>query len=308
MATITQTETCELVNTELHEEPFLSEVGEDPETVTELADRDMNDTRIYAAQNNTPFPKSPLALSPELAQEYERGKVAGSTLQRLGCEACVLAPVCPIRELLVQTKEAGSLSELVYMLDSAPDWVKKARTQRTFETTLTPATLEDYTALLAGIINIETDPLSVSDTPGLRDIKTINPDAQLPGQVLYGPDKDSKSGVEVYDAREYITGFNGTQMDAKSEINVLGKFASLCVNEEAPGTPMVVSAQGEISRPITAWRNKDGRLFEIRMNGKNRLYYLVLPNSPQSGRARVVLIGGHGDSSTEQDIFIDAIC
>ena len=263
------------------------------------------------------------ATNTHTAAELETGEAAGRALKALGCAACELSPVCMVRKNLEERVVVGEanreLMDKVSMLASAPAWLTAARINQTGATPEKLATLAGdpekiEAAIASGDLNLDellggtTNSLEAVYTDAgqlpeeLQKLKNVrlNAGAQLEAQHITTKRGDSFIVIDATSAFPY----KGEQATTEDYGILSAKLLNRMAEHDVSGKPQILSGDNAMQKPIK--RAADGNIYELRMNGKNRMYIMI--NSQDNGEPdRITILGTHGGNAQTQREFIDMV-
>lgn len=136
------------------------------------------------------------------------------------------------------------------------------------------------------------------DLPEIIPFAAIEPDATFIGTPLT---TEAGHRFEFVDASNAIH-FKGPQ-PSENELAVLcGKFLGRMVEVGPDGRPLLLAPDNTMQKVISTLPG-GAVLCEMRMSGKNRLYFTVVQSAPDEP-VRVVFLGAHGgDAGTQRDFI-----
>jgi len=265
------------------------------------------------------------AANARKSQEIDTGDAASRALASLGCTACEISGECAVKEMLQDRAEQGSekteISNQATMTDEAPLWLKAARFNNMGvkpERFIELATDTDQTraALKSGEINTEQWLGGVENQLNNRYVKSQLPEIQKIGTVNERREFEAHElltaaghRIEVIDTSQPPNPDPNQITDgSRSEYAILcSKLLSRITEVGQDGLPQIMK-QDQIMQK-TIGKVKGGRIDEIRMSGKNRLYFTIVddPNGDSNTLARIVILGTHGGDQTTQARFINSI-
>ena len=115
--------------------------------------------------------------------------------------------------------------------------------------------------------------------------------------------------LTVLDASESAASRQATHnRESVGEYVILcGKLLGRMVDVGPDGMPQIMRQDQKMQKSISPING--GTLFEMRMNGKDRLYFTVVkqPEGEQGPTARIVILGSHGGDERTQQEFIDRL-
>ena len=215
------------------------------------------------------------------ARSYESGASARLAIIRQACSSCALAD-CLVRDNL----QAAADRRLPHQgIETSPPY---------------------SFALDTNVIRTERDATPAKQLAELRGMQVLDEQAELPTFVLHRASGKPLS-IEVIDATSVIA--NGNIGPANpAELAILQrKLATSATERNDSGQPQAFSPDGQMIRRIYTQPNSGAQLYEVRMNGKSRLYFMPCPPNTTRPHNRIILIGSHGDSSQHQRRFIAAV-
>lgn len=248
--------------------------------------------------------------------DLETGRAAERAVQEIGCASCLLADVCVINETLTGKAEAGAEHEAfmdkAVMLASAPKWLTAARISRAGidgaslveklkgsveeqDEAINQAPLED---LVGGVENHIADEVTKDQIPILASHTKIAPDAKLEIHDV----STAAGNYRVVDASAAV-GFKGANLDAASYGVLSNKLLARMEEVDSTGQPQIFTADNKMQKVIS--KQGDSTLFELRMNGKNRMYLWVTHGKQEGDPNEVVILGSHGGDESTQRAFIN---
>lgn len=305
---------------------------------------------------STPMPyDSDLADMPwEVARAVEIGNKSQRIKFELGCTACAISGECSVEELLDKNRDQGELIQAVNedmsMLTSAPAWLRTIRGRKTGVDIATPEgervvggqlkkllnsetpsdiptvsdkyEKHDLHQLLGGVINAPLPNKSFDEFPELKSLTAIEQRVKLgrslPGTRIKFEGDDARS-YDVYDATSAVD-FKGEPLSREDNGIILEKLYDRIHEVDAKGQAQIAHPDGTMQKPLHKGKSTGlvPNLYELRMNGKNRLYFTYeaantdtedsrtkLKSGTNSGR--IVILGGHGGDVTTQSDFLNHI-
>jgi hypothetical protein len=243
---------------------------------------------------------------------------ARETTVDLGCRACTTAICCPVRKILEDRIETGyrntQIEEAAYMITEAPEWLKRARVQvgkgSEWWRTLAESSVEDVktrlqsneissTDLLAGVTNQIVNILGADEVPEIRNMSCLKQNSLLEEHRI----RTSGGTFTVIDATAAID--IGVSPAAKAEYNtLLEKLLRKMIEVDARGNSQILDPDGKIQKILKGQPERPGKIHEIRMNGKNRLYISV---NTTCDYPRIVILGSHSGNQDTQKRCIDTL-
>jgi hypothetical protein len=247
-------------------------------------------------------------------EDLENGTAAQRAME-IGCSACALADVCVIKEALetrfTEGKEHESFMNVATMLASAPAWLSAARINRSGvdgvqmlkklgsadeAERLYAAGELPLRSLVGKTTNHISDEISKKDHPLLRTLDKVDPEARLSIYEIETP----VGTYDVIDASKAV-GFNGEPLGPHEYGNLTSKLLNRMEEADNTGKAQIFTADNKMQKVIS--KRGDATLFEMRMSGKNRLYFWA--SQPKNGNAQITIIGSHGGDEATQHRFID---
>lgn len=268
-----------------------------------------------------------LVARPDLTGTYDprelaNGKGAQRVLHSLGCASCDLTGVCGVQNQLVAETVEGAAAERREMLASAPRWLAAGRLQRAkvpadrLDTLLTSpdrvqmlsdmgVSLDD---LLGGVQNTFAGVYNKRDIKqDIPELATITTEADQ--MIAHNIVTSNGHTLVVLDAAESSASRQGVHdKESVGEYVILcGKLLGRMVEVGPDGLPQILHQDMKMQKTISAING--GTLFEMRMNGKDRLYFTVVrqPEGERGPTARIVLLGSHGGDERTQQEFINRL-
>lgn len=256
--------------------------------------------------------------------ELDTGEAAKRAQLALGCAGCILAEVCPTKGTLdTRIDEGEKNAELLpklQMIATSPAWLTDVRLVqnnmtkdeleakiKTPESTL--AALEDGSldvdAFVGDVKNSPEKMVSKKNIPELANFASIDPDA-----VLSPHNVETKNGDHfvVIDASNEV-GFHESAPEGNGYNILLSKLLGRMSAQNAQGNPLVLTVDPNntaMQKSIRRLDNSD--VFEMRMGGKNRLYFSVArPQDRPDLTARIIILGAHGGDEKTQQNFINRV-
>jgi len=255
--------------------------------------------------------------------DLETGEAAGRALKALGCAACELDNVCAVRDMLSEKVEIGAVNQLVMekteQITAAPTWLKAARFQMSgissqeLRTLLTDSeaaktSMDDglLDKLIGDVVSEPAAPMMKHDLPELSGTHSIPTDKPLRTDTIRTP---NGKAFTVVDATIGLGSKDDITDESRKEYGILcAKFVERLKETGADGLPQILKQDQNQTMQKTIYRRGDAEIFEMRMSGKNRLYFSVvkLPNEDGQPIARLVILGAHGGNAQTQRAFIDS--
>lgn len=252
-------------------------------------------------------------------RETANGRGALRVMHSVGCAACDLEQVCGVAGVLRTVSEEGEAAERREMLASAPRWLAAGRLHRAeipsakFDALLNDPnrlqiladmgkTLDD---LLGGVRNEIGGLYHRDELPELSTFDGI-PDERFASTIVTTSTGNTFSVIDTTEGGDQPASRNGYDSGSANEYVILcGKLLDRMIAVDGKGQPHVMSPDRIMQKIIKT--TDAGTLFEMRMNGKDRLYFTVLPkpdgqDSPTT--ARIVIVGRHGGSGRTQQQFL----
>lgn len=294
--------------------PVTNEIGSPPER--ELLEDFSDVLTDVAYQAEAAHTRNPM--------ELDTGEAAKRAQLALGCAGCILAEVCPTREALDTKIEEGEknaeLLPKLQMITSSPRWLThvrlvqnnmtkdelKAKT-KTLESTVTALDdgSLDVDAFVGDIKNSPEKIVSKENIPELANFTSIKPGAELSPHHI---ETENGDHFVVIDASKDI-GFHESAPEGNGYNILLSKLLGRMSAQNAQGNPLVLTVDpnnNAMQKSIRRLDNSD--VFEMRMGGKNRLYFSVSrPQDRPDLTARVIILGAHGGDEKTQQNFINRV-
>lgn len=290
----------------------------------------------------------------EVARAVEIGNKSQRIKFELGCTACNYSGECSVEKLLDRNSEQGMLIEGVNkdmsMLASAPSWLRTVRGRKTGVDITTPEgertvggqlksllstdtqhdtipiptenIKQEFHQLLGGVINAPLPDKSIEELPSLANLTAVEQRAKL-GRSVPGTriqfEGDEARTYDVYDATAVVD-FKGEPLSREDNGIILEKLYDRIHEVDAKGQAQIAHPDGTMQKPLHKGRSTSlvPNLYELRMNGKNRLYFTYeaadthaedtrtrLKSGTNSGR--IVILGGHGGDVSTQNDFLNHI-
>jgi hypothetical protein len=264
-----------------------------------------------------------LARNPNYTRTHDQrdlqgGKGAIRAIGSLGCASCELARVCVIKSGLQELATEGEGARRREMLASSPRWLAAgrlnlagvdAKTARSFlespdaldELMNSGKTLDD---LLGEAINRFEGSYRKQDLPELEGIKASS--LKSSGAEPFGAHlvETEVGKFIVMDASR-----PNQNEDLKEYFILCGKLLKKMSEKDVDGQPQIMNEDQKIQKAIR--RMGTGTLYEMRMAGKNRLYFVLLPDpspdDPNEITARITIVGNHNGDAATQQRFINSL-
>jgi hypothetical protein len=249
------------------------------------------------------------------ADDLETGAAAERGIQKLGCAACILSDVCAIKGTLDEKVGAGAqheaFMETATMLASAPKWLTAARINRSGidgVDMLTRLRSSDeaerlYAAgelplesFLGSVKNHISGEVTKADVPVLARMAKIEPEKPLTVHEI----TTLAATYDVIDASDAV-GYKGDQIGPREYGNLASKVLNRMEELDSTGKPQIFTADNTMQKVISKFG--DATLFEMRMQGKNRMYFWA--SQPPEQNPQIVIIGSHGGDESSQRDFIN---
>lgn len=160
-------------------------------------------------------------------------------------------------------------------------------------------------ALDKGVIRAEREATPVKELVELRGMQLLDGEAKLPTCILHRT-SDNPLVIEVIDATSVIA--NGNVSPARpDQLAVLQrKLSSSATEYDNSGQPQAFNPNRQMIKQLYTQPEGGAKLYEVRVGGKSRLYFMACPPNSERSHNRIILIGSHGDSSQDQRKFIAA--
>ena len=285
---------------------FAKELMQDPGSVGDVGSLTTNLRWNYAG------------ASPRPNEAYLSGESAGAAIQALGCNSCTFAGVCLVKESLTAETPDEKKMDIAEQLLSAPGWLKVVRAGHQFNgvrigeldgkkiVEAIDSGKLSRDEILGGVISSEIGITQAADLPELTGFAY---DSQVADtalkRYLIEPINGQAPPVEVIDASGLIDHRRVQPASPKNLAILYRKFLSNIVQADSSGRSHILEPDMTMQKQIHSQHEGQGKLFEIRMSGKSRLYFTV--TAPDDTKpCRVVIIGSHGDTEADQKDFIDA--
>lgn len=266
-----------------------------------------------------------VAANLEAAHAYldmgeERGAAAQKVLDDLGCVACELNVTCPVNRTLKEKVATGQanreLRQKAAMFQNAPAWLTIARLNQPSispevskkilaaagDVHKTDELLEsgelDLDQLLGDVTNELAGTYTKATLPELQKVRNADPDAVIGGHTITTQNGDK---FTVLDASKAV-GFSGTAPSRADYIVMVNKLLGRMSSRDEQGKPQILNADGKMQSPI--YQLNGVPVFELRMNGKNRMY-LAIDSSQTEEPPRITILGSHGGDAETQRAFLD---
>lgn len=269
-----------------------------------------------------PSQQPPISLerADDVRELIDRGDLAEVVKASFGCSACVAYEQCGVRANLDRHRKIGEASKemrgILEMIRKAPDWLAEVRSYQRQTTLLSDPDVEEISSSdvtgdyvdrylksardnLFGSTNHELPPVSPSDIPEWSDLKIGSQSASVQGTLVESLDNGLE--LEVYDASELVGSKASDSLDADNRRILMNKFYALLLSEDELGRPQIMYPDSTQSKVLRS-KLQGGTLCEVRMSGKNRLYFIL---GHDSEPMRVTILGGHGGDTNTQNKFID---
>ena len=296
--------------------PVVTHLGEAPTVVAELLG-DAEVGQALAADTAEQF----TAANARSGEDLENGRAASSAILALGCEACTLAG-CEVRANLNEQVLQGEALRTADQLITAPTWLNAVRVNRFGPERFALLQDREYvvheatengglTELLGGVTNdfggIIYDPTTVPEYAGLTFRKTEAGTTKPMESHIIKPLDGAAPAVEVVDARDALNTSNVAPAPPKQEGILLEKLIGRMMSVDGNGIPQILTADNKMQKRLAAQPNSTGTVFELRMEGKNRMYVLVAPTHHDQAPYRITILGSHGDNEQDQQRFIGSV-
>lgn len=314
MSTIEKTApNCELVPREYGNPVDFELMRSMPEVAIQIASNQIEAQPPAYSEDSQKLYKE---IHPDFLEIVQRGEKTKTLVKGLGCEACSFNSDCLVfgtfQDVVEASETAKARGRILQMLQNSPNWLTQSRVEISEATILDEdGNLRDTTELAQLLGKAENQPLPSVVQGQLDELKTvehINPEKPIPGfRITKRPDPAAgeslaeSEGVDVYDASEHIDGFNGTPLTPEAYKILSQKLLNLIVNEDKGGQLQILSPNGTMQKVLRGWKG-EGKACELRMEGKNRLYFTLQTDGVT--RPRIVILGGHGGDEGDQIKFL----
>ena len=292
-------------------EDYCSPLGAvaDAELNTLVADPDLRDDLVDTAQQAE-------YARIRRGDDLESGAAARRAVEEIGCMTCMLSDVCIVNDYfqdkITQGEEHETFMDAATMLASAPRWLNAARfhrsgldgrnmleklTKGSEAQRLEVAASVSLSDLIGDTKNTFDGERTKADIPAINTMQVIDPKAQLPTHDI----TTKNMTYTVTDASEAI-GFKADRLSPEEYGVLASKLLNRMEEVGSDGNPQIFTADNKMQKVIT--RQGNATLFEIRMRGKNRLYFWLTPENKQ-GQPEIVILGSHGGDESTQKTFIN---
>lgn len=241
----------------------------------------------------------------QIRSEHDPNEI-DSTRKRLGCISCEAELFCLVNKELMEIEANERAHNIVGMLQGAPRWLQLARASRygekdfselsrnkdDLERLITEGRVKP-SELLTKVENELIAPVLASELPELKGLVLINPDAPLELHEV----KCLNTGVkaEVIDARIATFLDKNERLGIKDEKILYKKLLEKLEATDKDRNSTLLTPDHTIQKLLRTQPAAGGKLYEIRMAQKKRLYIMV-GDTKGSAPLRVVIVG---ESSTE---------
>ncbi len=314
----TTVQICPPVKKEVEDE--LSLLAEIPGVANDIANNQIWSTLP------PPTESSPRFIDKDLYKICIEGIQARTVIKRLGCSTCASADICLVGDILENRAAIGeratAYNDVISMLVNAPIWLKNLRLKLTGppppkDEEINEESLTEPQRRLANVLNEPLNPKTIGDMPSIKAIDGINKKEPIQGyRIKWLPSSDEssqekgsqrKGEAEVYDARDLIPGIRRFTLGEKESNILFEKLVEQITQIDSNGHPQIETPDHNITKIIKRW-NGEGRLIEVRMSGKDRLYITVEKSrKPDIPITRIVIIGEHGGNDDTQRDFLAAL-
>jgi hypothetical protein len=135
------------------------------------------------------------------------------------------------------------------------------------------------------------------DLPILAATRKVAPDDMFTVHEIDTP----AATYDVIDASEALN-FKGEPLDPKEYGNLASKLLNRMEEVNASGEPQIFTAENTMQKVIT--KHGNATLFEMRMAGKNRLYFWA--SQSEDANPQIIILGSHSGDDATQQAFIDS--
>lgn len=253
-------------------------------------------------------------------ETVRRGQEAALAIKAIGCTACELSNTCAVQTNLEERVSLGqktaNILEKTEMIGNAPTWLSAARLQTSGMTSKDIRTLvtdwgaaqeaiQDGTLdrFIGATTNRAAKPVIKAQLPELAAIGSIPKDKPLRSDIVTV--KTGKT-FTVVDASVDHGSKDSITDESRKEYGILcAKLVERMGSDDRSGDPQIFHQDQKMQKTIR--RLGDAELYEMRMSGKNRLYFTVTktPDDESGSIGRIVILGAHGGDASTQRKFID---
>jgi len=268
-----------------------------------------------------------VAMSLESAHSYldtseGAGEAARKVIATLGCAGCKLE-VCSVNDVLEQHVAQGKADRLLRqkttMFETAPRWLSVARLNqpdiqpetlkklREAASSSSPQTTEDLMKsgdldldeLLGDVSNEFNGLYTKQELPELAAIANVSNEATVTAHSVTTKNSDTFLVIDASDA----VGFHGESAPPRDYAILATKLLDRMSERDSSGKPQILSADNKMQKPI--YKLGGVPVFELRMNGKNRMYIAVDSSQKDGQPYRITILGSHGGDAATQRAFLD---
>lgn len=244
------------------------------------------------------------------------GLAADRVLTALGCNSCSVAVDCQVRTELERDRAEGQRAAVfnsqLRMLRESPAWLTKIRLAGQPEMSRTVLSLQNDSEALAAAVNDGRVDLGIflgvsnesgkkytkADVPELQAIDTLKPDTEIQAHTIT---TERGKQFEVIDASNAV-GFTKEPLGVHEQAILFSKLLNRFSEVDAQDNPQILSCDSKMQKPL--FKLGGVQVYEMRMSGKNRLYFAVDNSNPQTA-PRVTILGSHGGDENTQRAFLD---
>jgi hypothetical protein len=245
-------------------------------------------------------------------------------MRDLACDTCSLAPDCRVKEYLTGFSYMEEIGVASREPQTVPWVITVGRMQRNRTVPPLPALanelrevlqepdsgravridLQDVRESMGGITldnTVKAAEYKGTDLPEINTFAAITADTRIAGVTMV---TDTGQRFEFVDASKCID-FKGVQPSANEFAVLCGKFLGRIIETSHDNKPLIMTPDNKMQKTISSVPG--GQLYEMRMSGKNRLYFTV--RQPVQGEPiRIIFLGAHGgDADTQRDFINNAL-
>jgi predicted patatin/cPLA2 family phospholipase len=140
-----------------------------------------------------------------------------------------------------------------------------------------------------------------ADLPEIAGLRSVNAQTELTANNIT---TESGDVFTVIDASKAIPANNeALTLDGYGVITA--KMLDRMAARNGSGKPQILTADNTMQKVIESYGS--AKMFELRMGGKTRLYFIVQERPSEVVDARIIILGAHGDNEQAQHRFLRTV-
>lgn len=288
--------------------PVKVEIGEEPELAGDVEFADVFESVSSTLVDLTRVPYQE-HISKELGKIIDRGESARNVQTDLGCAGCKLSGVCLVESALNDVIASGELAQEresklefaqqgIDYVNSFSSLMSLAYSKEATKLVRDEGRTESIPKLLWGVAARVMPRIKGADVTEISGLAAVDGTKDCPRYEI-SVENNTFIIIDASDALEV----NGINPPNESRTKVLfNKFFERLRSVDVDKQPHLATPDGTQQKKIESIESME--VHEIRMAGKNRLYFAIKHEDSKS-RYRIIILGAHDDNENHQQAFID---